>query len=84
VSAIPELLREGATGVLVEENDAASLASAIEDLIANPARRRALGAAGQARVRAEFGLERNLDRLAAKFELGAEAGTHAHRLLRSA
>jgi len=44
--------------------------------------------AGQARVRAEFGLERNLDRLAAKFDpklnAGAEAGSHAHRLLRTA
>ena len=84
VSAIPELLRDGGTGLLVAENDAVALASAIASLIANPARRRALGAAGQARVRAEFGLERNLDRLAAKFGLGAEAGTHAHRLLRSA
>ena len=84
VSAIPELLRDGITGVLVAENDAVALARAIESLITDPARRRALGAAGQARVRAEFGLERNLDRLAAKFELGAEAGTHAHRLLRSA
>jgi hypothetical protein len=39
-------------------------------------------------VRSEFALERNLDRLAAKFgvavAVGAEAGTHAHRLLRSA
>jgi glycosyltransferase involved in cell wall biosynthesis len=84
VSAIPELLRDGVTGVLVAQNDAVSLAGAIENLMANPARRRALGAAGQARVRAEFGLERNLDRLAAKFGLGAEAGTHAHRVLRSA
>jgi glycosyltransferase involved in cell wall biosynthesis len=84
VSAIPELVRDGVTGVLVEENDVAALAHAIEDLIAQPARRRALGAAGQARVRAEFGLERNLDRLAGKFGLTADAGSHAHRLLRTA
>jgi glycosyltransferase involved in cell wall biosynthesis len=88
VSAIPELVRDGATGLLVAENDPAALAGAIETLIADPARRRALGAAGQARVRAEFGLERNLDRLAEKFDpklvLGAEAGSDAHRLLRTA
>jgi len=84
VSAIPELVRDGVTGVLVGENDAPALASAIEALIAQPARRQALGAAGQARVRAEFGLERNLDRLAEKFDLTAEAGSHAHRLLRTA
>jgi glycosyltransferase involved in cell wall biosynthesis len=88
VSAIPELLRDGVTGVLVPENNPVALANAIEDLIANPARRRALGSEGQARVRAEFGLERNLDRLAGKFDPkldpGADAGSHAHRLLRTA
>ena len=88
VAAIAELVRDGITGLLVGENDPAALAVAIEALIADPARRRALGAAGQARVRAEFGLERNLDRLAEKFDLKsdlrAEAGSHAHRLLRTA
>ena len=84
VSAIPELVRDGATGLLVDENDPAALAGAIGTLIAEPARRRALAAAGQARVRAEFGLERNLDRLAEKFDLAADAGSHAHRLLRTA
>lgn len=84
VSAIPELVRDGVTGVLVEENDPAALARAIEALIADPARRRALAAAGQARVRAEFVLERNLDRLAERFDLTADAGSHAHRLLRTA
>jgi glycosyltransferase involved in cell wall biosynthesis len=84
VSAIPELLRDGVTGVLVEENDVAALARAIEQLIAQPARRRMLGVAGQARVRAEFGLEQNLDRLAGKFGLTADAGSHAHRFLRTA
>ena len=88
VSAITELVRDGITGLLVGENDPAALAVAIEALIADPARRRALGAAGQARVRAEFGLERNLDRLAEKFDpkfdLRAGAGSHAHRLLRTA
>jgi glycosyltransferase involved in cell wall biosynthesis len=84
VSAIPELLRDGVSGVLVAENDPAALAGAIETLLADPARRRALGAAGQARVRAEFVLERNLDRLAEKFDLTADAGSHAHRLLRTA
>jgi glycosyltransferase involved in cell wall biosynthesis len=84
MAAIAELVRDGITGLLVAENDVAALAAAIEALLADPARRRALGAAGQARVRAEFGLERNLDRLAEKFDLAAEAGSHAHRLLRTA
>jgi len=87
VSAIPELVREGVTGVLVDENHPAALAHALEALIADPARRRALGAAGQARVHGEFGLEANLERLAQKFGLAGaaqQAPVHADRVLRSA
>lgn len=86
ISAIPELVREGVTGVLVDENDPAALARALEALIADPARRRALGAAGQARVHGEFALEANLERLARKFGLAGAAGAavHADRVLRSA
>ncbi|HWI37355.1 MAG TPA: glycosyltransferase family 4 protein, partial [Burkholderiales bacterium] len=75
VSAIPELL----TDVLVQENDAAALAGALEALIRDPARRRALGEAGRARVRALFTLEANFGRLAQKFGL-----ERADRVLRSA
>jgi glycosyltransferase involved in cell wall biosynthesis len=77
VSAIPELLRE----ILVEPDDPAALAGALEALITSPARRRALGQAGQARVAESFALEANLDALARKFGLGASG---AHRVLRSA
>ena len=81
VSAIPELLRDGQTGVLVEERDPVGLASALDALIANPARRRALGQAGQARVAESFGLDANLEPLLRRFGLAA-AG--ANRLLRTA
>ena len=81
VAAIPELIRDGATGVLVGENDAPALAAALAALIRDPALRRRLGDAGQARVRAEFTLEANLARLAAKFGLGEP---HADRVLRTA
>lgn len=88
VSAIPELLREGVSAHLVEEGDCAALAAALEAQITRPALRRALGAAGEARVRAEFALEANLDRLAARFGLAsadaAVAEDRAHRVLRSA
>ena len=78
VSAIPELVRDGQTGLLVEENDPDALARALEALIASPARRQALGVAGQARVMQAFGLDANLEPLARKFGLGA------NRLLRTA
>jgi glycosyltransferase involved in cell wall biosynthesis len=88
VAAIQELLRDGASAHLVEEGDCAALAAALEALITQPARRRALGAAGEARVRAEFALETNLDRLAARFGLASAdarvAEARAHRVLRSA
>jgi glycosyltransferase involved in cell wall biosynthesis len=81
VSAIPELVRDGETGLLVQERDPVALAAALEALIANPARRRALGQAGQARVAERFALDGNLEPLARKFGLAA-AG--ADRVLRTA
>jgi len=57
-----------------------ALARALEALIRDPARRRALGEAGLARVRGDFVLEANLERLAVKFGLGRDA----RRLLRTA
>ena len=81
VSAIPELIHDGATGVLVTENDVPALAAALEALIRSPERRRALGDAGRARVRAEFALAANFERLAARFGL---ASAHEDRVLRTA
>jgi glycosyltransferase involved in cell wall biosynthesis len=81
VSAIPELIRDGSTGLLVTENDVPALAAALEALLRSPERRRALGDAGQARVRAEFALAANFERLAARFGLGP---AHEDRVLRTA
>ncbi|MBI3375795.1 MAG: glycosyltransferase family 4 protein [Betaproteobacteria bacterium] len=69
VSAIPELIMHDHTGVLVAPESPDELARALEALIVDPARRRALGEAGRLRVSAEFALEANLDRLARKFGL---------------
>ncbi len=71
VSAIPELIEDGVTGVLVEPESPQALAQAIGELIADPARRAGLGAAGGERVRARFALEPNLERLARRFGLAA-------------
>ena len=80
VSAIPELVRDGETGILVQDNDAPALARALESLIGNPARRRALGLAGQSAVAARFALDANIEPLARKFGLAAGA----NRVLRTA
>ena len=54
VGGIPELVVPGVTGELVPANDADALARAVEFLLANPARRRAMGEAGRRRARENF------------------------------
>ena len=60
VSAIPELIRDD-TGLLVSEADTVAFAGALQALITDPARRRALGDALRARARAAFAIERTAD-----------------------
>ncbi|WP_395759955.1 glycosyltransferase [Candidatus Raskinella chloraquaticus] len=60
VSGIPELILDGETGVLVAPGDAPALTAALQMLIATPARRAALGAAGEKRVRHVFDHRRGL------------------------
>ena len=71
VSGIPELIEHGTTGLLVAPEERAELARALEALIRDPARRRALGEAGRLRVVQRFALESNIARLARRFGLGA-------------
>jgi glycosyltransferase involved in cell wall biosynthesis len=69
VSAIPELIEPGVTGILVPPNDPVELARAIGMLIDDPATRDALGAAGVRRVHAKFAMKSGIDVLAARFRL---------------
>jgi glycosyltransferase involved in cell wall biosynthesis len=69
VSGIPELIDDGASGLLVEPEAPEQLARALELLIREPARRRSLGEAGQSKVREHFALEGNIARLAHRFGL---------------
>ncbi len=68
LSAIPELILDGETGLLVPPEDTGALADALQRLIGDPRLRGALGRAGAQRVRAGFDCEPWLDRLAARFE----------------
>ena len=54
VGGIPEVVETGKSGLLVPFGDADGLARALESLIANPARRRAMGQAAKQRARALF------------------------------
>ena len=67
LSAIPELVVDGETGLLVPPEDPDALAGALLRLIGDPALRRALGEAGERHVRGRFDTEPWLDRLAARF-----------------
>ena len=67
VSAIPELIEDGVTGILSPPGDPDALAAAIERLLRDRGLRRRLGVAGERRVRAEFSSVAGADRLAAKF-----------------
>ena len=67
VAAIPELIDDRVTGVLVDPESPAQLADALRDLIADPEQRRRLGRAGQVRLAARFGIEQNLAPLAERF-----------------
>lgn len=54
VGGIPEVVEDGVTGLLVEPEDPAALARAIERLGADADLRREMGAAGRAMVQARF------------------------------
>jgi len=54
VGGIPEVTLDGQTGVLVPFGDTAALAEAVRSLLADPARRATLGAAGRKRAREHF------------------------------
>jgi glycosyltransferase involved in cell wall biosynthesis len=56
-AAFPEIIEDTGGGVIVEPN-AAALATAIEDLLLNPARARALGEAGRTAVLQGFNVQR--------------------------
>ncbi|HUT35991.1 MAG TPA: glycosyltransferase family 4 protein [Planctomycetota bacterium] len=54
--AVPEIVEDGATGVLAPFGDTAALAEAVLGLVGDPARAQALGEAGRHRVAARFTL----------------------------
>jgi glycosyltransferase involved in cell wall biosynthesis len=69
VSGIPELIEDGATGVLVPPADPPALARVLAGLIRDPMRRMALGSAGERRVRSAFAMNAGIDLLARRFGL---------------
>jgi glycosyltransferase involved in cell wall biosynthesis len=67
VSSVPEIVIDGATGLLVPPDDPGALGDAVLRLLDDPARALALGREGRSRARAEFSVRRMADRTAAVY-----------------
>ena len=61
VGGIPEAVRDGETGLLVEPGDAQALADAIRSLLGDAERRREMGCQGRHRVEQQFSAERMVE-----------------------
>jgi glycosyltransferase involved in cell wall biosynthesis len=72
---MPEVVAEGATGLLVPPRDHQAMAEAIVKLLTNPELRARMGAAGVARVRAKFSAERMVQDT---LEVYRRVAMHAH------
>lgn len=73
VGGLPDLVREGENGLIVEERDPDALSSAIVALAGDGQRRAAMGAAGRERVRGELNWDTVADRLVHVYELAQTA-----------
>lgn len=67
VSAIPELIEQDVTGLLVPPGSPIALAEALERLIRDPEERTRLGEAGEHYVRRHLSMEAGIDLLAMRF-----------------
>jgi glycosyltransferase involved in cell wall biosynthesis len=73
VAAIPELLRNGETGLTVPAGDAVSLTQALRDLATNPTLRMALGERAMAHVSRHYDAPTNASRLLGLLKTEANA-----------
>jgi glycosyltransferase involved in cell wall biosynthesis len=68
IGGVPELVVDGATGRLFPMDDVAALAAALTELLEDPKKRAAMGAAGRARVEKYFSQTVMLERMAALYK----------------
>jgi glycosyltransferase involved in cell wall biosynthesis len=67
VGGVPEMVVHGETGLLVPPNDPAALGEAINALLDDPPRMKAMGSRGKERVREHFTWDKVAERMAAYF-----------------
>ena len=74
VTGIPEVVRDGETGLMVPQCDPEALAAAIERLLTNPALRVQLATQARRLIEAEFDIRRNAARRRALFQVADQVG----------
>lgn len=73
ITGIPELVEDGVSGRIVAPGEAGPLARAISEILADPDMAARMGAAGRAKVEAEFDIRREAGKLARLFRTGGKA-----------
>jgi len=74
---VPDAGRDGETGILVDPEDPAAVAAGVNELLANPDRRKRLGAAGRRAVESYYNWDRvakDIIRIEASYSLASRAG----------
>ena len=74
IAGVPELVRDGESGLLVPPGDGAALQAAIDRLLDDPERRRAMGARGRAMVSQSFNVHKEAAWLSSLFASYAQEG----------
>lgn len=76
VGEVPTVVQDGRTGILVPPGDPAQLASAILELLRDPAKRAQMGAAGRQLIRDEFSAEGMTAAYLKVYEEAAASASH--------
>ena len=72
VGGIPELIRDGVSGYLVDRGDTQAMSRRVLDLLNDRDLRRRMGEAGRATVEAKFNLQKNVTQLIKAYGIASE------------
>ena len=75
ISGIPIVVKDGETGILVDEKNVDALATAIISLLENPAKREQLGRAGQQRIQQELTWTKTIEQFISIYQQNVNRNT---------